>query len=311
MKIAAADIGGTAIKYGLVSDGMPAEVHEIPTLAQEGAKAVLKRTMDALETLPDFKAIGISTAGQVNRKNGRIIFANDNLPGFTGLPVRQIFERRFGVPAAVENDVNAAAIGEAAYGAAKGVKDFLMLTYGTGVGGAIFTDGKLYTGNGMSAGEFGGMVLHPEKMKENVIYSGCYENCASVTALVAAVQREHPELKDGRSIFRKIDEPSVKKAVDEWIFEAAAGLVSLIHIFNPETVILGGGIMEQDYVMDRIRLTVRPYLAGGFQNTEIRRAALGNRAGICGAAVSARELSRQTKEKKQGKRQRKTKEETV
>lgn len=297
MKIAAADIGGTAIKYGLYENGSLTEMHEIPTNAEEGGRAVLQRTMEAVSGLPEFRAVGISTAGQVDRKKGSIIFSNANLPDYTGVNVRAVFEKRFGLPTAVENDVNAAALGEAEYGAGKKLRDFLMLTYGTGVGGAIVTDGRLYSGSTMSAGEFGGMVLHPEKMEKGILYSGCYEKYASVTALTEKVGKKHPELKDGRSIFQNLEKPEIRQAVDEWVFEVSAGLVSLIHIFNPAAVILGGGIMKQEIVFNGIRTAVKPYLAGGFQNTAILQAALGNAAGMIGAGASAEKRVRELRQK--------------
>lgn len=289
MRIAVADIGGTAVKCGIFENGKLSQVHEFPTDALQGGKAVINSVINALAQLPDFQAVGISTAGQVNEKTGCIIYANDNLPDYTGMNLKEIFENRFHVPAAILNDVNAAALGEAFSGAGEGLNDFLMLTYGTGVGGAIVIDGKLFTGKSWSAGEFGGIVVHPEKMIRGSGFSGCYENYASATALVRQAQDYYPEITDGRMIFENIRIPSIKGILDKWIFEVVIGLVTLSHIFNPSAIILGGGIMSQQYVIDQIRLTLRPYLAGGFQDTAILQAGLGNRAGMTGAAAAALE----------------------
>jgi predicted NBD/HSP70 family sugar kinase len=287
VKAAVADIGGTAIKYGIFENGSLQDIHEIPTLAAEGGPAVLNRVLDALSSLPAFETIGISTAGQVNEDTGSIIFANDNLPDYTGMQVRSIAEKRFGVPVAVMNDVNAAARGEALYGAGRGIRDFLMLTYGTGVGGAICADGKIYSGSSWSAGEFGGIAVHPEEMREGEVFSGCYENYASAAALIRKMKAVRPDLTDGRKIFAELDDPAVRQCIDAWIFEVVIGLTTLIHIFNPSAVLLGGGIMAQEYVIHAIQTTVRFYLAGGFQNTAILGAALGNHAGMIGAAAQA------------------------
>ena len=294
MKIAVADIGGTAVKCALYDRGKLLNMQEFPTEAHKGGKDVLERTMHAISAFPDFSAIGISTTGQVNTDRGTIIFANDNLPDYTGTDVRAVFEKRFGVPTAVENDVNAAALGEAHFGAGRGKKDFLMLTFGTGIGGAVITGGRLYTGSSFSAGEFGGIVTHPESMEKGVTFSGCYENYASVSALVREAEKINPQLTNGKLIFKNISVPSVKETVDAWIFEIITGLVSLIHIFNPAAVLLGGGIMSQDDLIDGIRTGIRPYLAGGFGETALMKAALGNQAGMTGAAVSARVYYKET-----------------
>lgn len=283
MKIAAVDIGGTAIKYGMFENGGLTEIHEIPTLAKEGGESVIKRAADALAVLPKFDAIGISTAGQADSQ-GRIVYANKNLPGYTGMNIRSILEDRFHVPSVVLNDVHAAAIGEAAIGAGKNLDDFLMLTYGTGVGGAIWLNNMLYRGSKRNAGVFGGIVTHPGEMKAQDEFSGCYERYASASALVYKVQALDSSIHNGKDIFDKMYNPLVREAVDQWIFEIMTGLVTLIHIFNPKAVILGGGIMAQDYIIGKIRQEIYAYLSGGFQEVEIRKAALGNKAGMYGAA---------------------------
>ncbi|MDE7015622.1 MAG: ROK family protein [Kineothrix sp.] len=140
------DIGGTAIKSGLYDDGELSAVRETPTDAKMGASHVVARAMELIEEyqkIGRFRRIGISTAGQVDSETGRIIYANENIPGYTGTALKDVMEKKFGIPAAVENDVNAAAIGESVFGAGKGVEEFVCLTYGTGVGGAIFANGKL------------------------------------------------------------------------------------------------------------------------------------------------------------------------
>ena len=144
MKIAVIDIGGTMIKAGVFEKGKVTGMQSVPTEALLGGKAVIEKAAELVRSMPSCSAIGISTAGQVDMKTGNIIYANDNFPGYTGARVRSVFERKFGVSVAVENDVNAAAVGEGKYGAGRKRKDFLMLTYGTGIGGAIVLDGKLY-----------------------------------------------------------------------------------------------------------------------------------------------------------------------
>ena len=250
MRIAVVDIGGTNIKSGMWENDEIKEVRETATNAKLGGAHVMNAVLEILREFKDFQAVGISTAGQVDSDKGMILYANDNIPGYTGTKIKEIIEGEFHVPVAVQNDVNSAAIGEAFYGAGRGANDFLCLTYGTGVGGAIIVNGEVYTGAGYSAGEFGGIVTHPEDRNPSEdIFSGCYERYASTTALVKCAGERNSQLKNGRDIFARIGEKEVMDLVDQWILEIVYGLTTLVHIFNPSMVVLGGGIMEQEYVV--------------------------------------------------------------
>lgn len=289
MAIMVLDIGGTAIKSGLYIDGALTDIRETPTESHKGGAHVVNRAKEIITDYQQrsaFERIGISTAGQVDPVRGEIIYANENIPGYTGTKLKEIMEQQFHVPACVENDVNAAAIGESVFGAGKGYKEFVCLTYGTGVGGAIFTNGKLYTGSSFSAGEFGAIVTHPEaRFAGQNIFSGCYEEYASTTALVKNAKRFDSSLSNGRKIFERFDEPDVKALVDRWILEIVYGLTTIIHILNPECAILGGGIMEQPYVLEQLREKLYSNLISSFRQVKIEKAALGNHAGMLGAAV--------------------------
>lgn len=289
MRIAVLDIGGTSIKSGIFMGDTLAGQKEHPTNAAEGSEYVMQRAKNILrEMLREYGAldgIGISTAGQVNFEKGSISYANSNIPGYTGTKVRDIMEAEFGIPAAVENDVNAAALGEARYGAGRGMKDFICLTYGTGVGGAIVMNGDLYRGSSFSAGEMGALIVHPEDRDAGAdMYSGCYEKYASVTGLVRKAMAIDAFLDSGRKIFAELARKEVKKAVDEWIDEITCGLVSLIHIFNPAGVILGGGVMAQEYVLEQVRKRVAENIMETYRHVSIVNAGLGNEAGMFGAA---------------------------
>lgn len=126
MRIVAVDIGGTMIKSGLWNGETFVELRETETCASEGGAALMERVKGLIHSYHDFEAIGISTAGEVNTEDGSIFYANSNIPGYTGMPVKQIMEEEFCVPAAVENDVNAAALGELRSGAGAGCDDFFM-----------------------------------------------------------------------------------------------------------------------------------------------------------------------------------------
>lgn len=289
MRIAVVDVGGTCIKSGIWENGEISEIGETATNAASGGGHVMRTVLEILERYRDFQAVGVSTAGQVDTDKGEILYANDNIPGYTGMKIRENIEGVFHVPTAVLNDVNSAALGEAFYGAGQGKKDFLCLTYGTGVGGAIIADGEVYTGAGYSAGEFGGIIIHPEDRDVSKdMFSGCYERYASTTALVKLVQSRFPALKNGRDIFARMEDPEVKELVDQWIMEIVYGLVSLTHIFNPAMIVLGGGIMEQGYVVGEVQKKLEEQIIPSFRHMEIAAARLGNTAGMLGAAIQAK-----------------------
>lgn len=287
MRIAALDIGGTSIKSGIWNGTDTSELNEWDTNAKLGGKYLMENVIKILRTYKDYDAIGISTAGQVDTSDGSICYANENIPGYTGTKVREILENEFNVPVFVDNDVNAAAYGEAFGGAGKGIDDFLMLTYGTGVGGAIVINGKVYYGSTYAGGSFGGIVVHPEDIDSEGDLAGCYEKYASATALVEKAKKIDPSLDNGRKIFEAMDRYEIKEAVNEWIDEIVYGLVTLIHIFNPTDIILGGGVLAQSYVINRIKMRVFKYVYPQAKNVRIHQAKLGNRAGLIGAAVKA------------------------
>ena len=295
MKTMVLDIGGTAIKSAIAQNGVLSSVRETPTRASLGGAYVMSQAKEIISSYKDtyaFERIGISTAGQVNPVKGSIIYANHNIPGYTGTPVKEIIEDFFHVPVAVENDVNTAAIGEACYGAGKEEKDFVCLTYGTGVGGAVFINGSLSHGSSFSAGELGALIVHPEDRQPEIdMYSGCYEKYASTTALVAKAKEYDSSITNGKILFSRIEEPQIRAIIDQWIDEIVYGLVSITHLLNPSCIILGGGIMEQPYIPDQIEQKLMPSIMASFRGLKIKTAQLGNQAGMLGAARLAEENS--------------------
>ena len=223
-----------------------------------------------------------------------IIYANSNIPNYTGIQIRKELEDRFHVPVMVENDVNSAAIGEAVYGAGKEYDDFLCLTYGTGVGGAIIQNKSIFHGSSFSAAEFGAIVTHSEEKKQQTdFFDGCYERYASTTALVQKAKAYSPTLENGRAIFEHLDDPAVMSILDNWIDEIMLGLSTLIHIFNPSCIILGGGIMVQPLIMEKIKAKKAKYIIPSFSHVVIKPASLGNSAGVLGANYLANQYANQ------------------
>lgn len=287
MNILVADIGGTSIKVGIFTEYGKIEMfNEFDTESKKGGPFVVGNLIEIFKGYDDFEAIGISTAGQVDSEKGSIIFANENIPNYTGTKLKEILEVEFNVPVKVENDVNAAALGEKYFGAAKNMDDFLCLTYGTGIGGAIFIDSKLYKGHNGVAAEFGHILLHHNGKPCNCGNTGCYESYASTTALIKNAQVLNNDYENGRIIFKEINagNKELQYILENWIVEVALGITSLIHCFNPKAIVIGGGVMEQPLLIQLVKSKVMELTMNSFSDVEILKASLGNKAGLLGAA---------------------------
>lgn len=293
MRILCFDIGGTFIKYGLCDENFNLlEKDKIPTLAENGGQSIIERVIEIIEQYDSIDRVAVSTAGQVDSENGIVVYSTDNIPYYTGMRVKSLIENKTGIPTFVENDVNSAALGEAHFGAAKGVSDFICLTLGTGIGGAIFLNNKLYKGSASSAGELGHMIIHSGGKQCTCGGEGCYECYASASALIKAVNKVSPVELNAFQIFEKenIEKPEVRSEIDKWIDEIIVGLVNIIYIFNPSMIVLGGGIMNEDYIIELIDRKIYTRLMDNFKNVKIVRPKLGNDAGMIGAAYEASKL---------------------
>ena len=285
MKVLVFDIGGTSIKHGICVDNQLSSVKETPTDAKKGARHVMETVISLIRDISvRYDAIGISTAGQVNAATGSIIYANQNIPGYTGTQIRQELENLFHVPVMVENDVNAAAMGEAIYGAGKAFDSFLMLTYGTGVGGAVVSRKQIFHGSSYSASEFGAMITHSDaRLSGHDYFDGCYEKYASTTGLVKLAMEYDPSLDNGKKVFAALDNPKVMAIIDRWVDEIMLGLATLTHIYNPSCIILGGGVMVQPLIQEKIEVKKERFIMPSFNHVSFIPAALGNSAGLLGA----------------------------
>ncbi|MEC5423144.1 ROK family protein [Virgibacillus sp. C22-A2] len=292
MLLGVIDIGGTSIKYGIVNDDGEILYHDsTPTEARLGGLEVIRKVnnlTDVLKQKWDITGFSISSAGQIDRVNGVVIYATDNIPGYTGMPIAKMVSEHTGLPVKVENDVNCTAFGEHWKGAAVGVNDFLCITIGTGIGGALFLNGLPYTGANYSAGELGHMSLYPGGKPCTCGHRGCFEQYASSSALGDMVNHEfgYPlELKD---FFMKIRENDSKSICifDQWIDDLTTGIQSLVHIFNPELIVIGGGISAQgDLLVNAIKTSLsKKIMPNHWNSLAVKLAEKDNQANLLGAA---------------------------
>lgn len=286
MKIfAALDIGGTFIKYGTVSEkGEAVTRFETPTEAHKGASNLMERICGIIDLLINDNAgiagIGISTAGIVDSDSGTIVYANDNFPGYAGVNIKTTLEKKFKIPVLVNNDVNSAALAELWVGAARGRNTFFCMTVGTGIGGAIVIDGKLFRGSNFMAAEVG---YFNKKGRDEY-----YENRASVTALIDMVKKEFGAAgaADGVGIFNNINAGAAgyPEIFERWTDELSAGVANVICMFDPGLVLIGGGVSRQKIFIDAVRRKLKDLLPPVFvEGTVINAAGCGNDAGMIGS----------------------------
>ena len=289
------DIGGTAVKMGLVDHaGAIHARHEasvcfdhyqtpILTTVIREAQAFLARESAQIE------GIGVSATGQVDDRAGAVIGTNGKIPHYEGAQIKRDMEAAFGVPVFALNDANAAALGECFAGRAKGVQNVLMVTLGTGVGGGIVLGGKIFGGTRGIAGELGHFTLYQDGPRCPCGKRGCFESYAATTALVRRAKEATGEADmNGRIVFsRAADGDQAMLAVlSAWIDDIAAGISGLVHIFNPQMVLIGGGVSVQEALLiaplrERVLRSVMPRFAECLQ---LEAATLGNDAGMIGAA---------------------------
>lgn len=293
MRILTFDIGGTNIKYGICNEDFKLiEKHSTPTEAQKGGQAIIEKVIDIIDSYDNIDRVAISTAGQVDSEKGIVVYSTGNIPYYTGMMVKSLIENKTGIPTYVENDVNAAALGERYFGAAQGEDNFICITYGTGIGGAIFLNGELYKGAGSSAGEMGHIIIHAGGRQCTCGGEGCYEAYASANALLKEVNKVSNKPLDAFQIFEKenFTKPEIRSEIDKWIDEIIIGLINVIYTFNPPLIVLGGGIMNEDYIIDLIDRKIYNRLMDNFKSVNIVRSKLGNDSGMLGAAYMASKL---------------------
>ena len=295
------DIGGTFAKMGIVrEDGtLLYGPNAYPTNFDDYETPILTTVIKSAEAILsecgiEVSGIGVSAAGAINTRTGTVDGAAGHLPNYEGSRIKEDMEAKFALPVWVLNDANAAALGEMWIGGAKGKKDVVVLTVGTGIGGGIIVDGHILLGRSGFAGEIGHIPINVSGEKCYCGNTGCLEYVGATTALVRKVKTSIalgliPPMKEvnGRTIFEMLPKHNIAldRIVKDWLFCISEGIVGLVHTFNPETVLIGGGVSAQEELfIQPIRKYVLEHVMHEFADgLEIRAAKLGNKAGMFGA----------------------------
>jgi len=293
------DVGGTNIKFGIVdAEGKILARSVMPTEAYNRNKtSLIKAIFSHLRTLSNsvkislkrFSAISIGLPGAIDSPNGIVIFL-PNIPGWKNVPLRAIFEAEFGIPTLLENDVNMITLGEWKFGAGKGHNNLLCMTLGTGVGGGLIFDGRLYRGVNFVAGEIGHIPINEQGPACNCGGWGCFEQYVGNRQLLEKIGRDfaNPNLTipDVHAMAKKGDAKALKFFV-ETATHIGNALVGVVNLLNPPLIIIGGGVSHNHrYLFPTINAVIQKRaMQVQAKQVKIVHAQFGDDAGIMGARV--------------------------
>lgn len=298
------DLGGTSIKYALVDKAGNASFEgKLPSCASVSASAVIEQLIKAATTVRDeaakrnwvIKGIGLGTPGIVDETSRIVLGGAENLVGWENLDVASPLEEQLHLPVVMGNDANLMGLGETKYGAGGGCTNVVFLTIGTGIGGAVIIDGKLFNGFANRGTELGHVPLIATGERCACGAVGCLEHYASTAALVRRFSALAAERGvtfdtevDGELIVRLYHEgfPLAVECMNEHFFYLGRGIAGFINIFSPQRIVIGGGVAESGafYVEEIKKVVKENVIADCALNTEIVVARLGNKAGLIGAA---------------------------
>jgi glucokinase len=303
------DLGGTKISTGIVDEsGKVIQSLKIPTNVEEGSDAVISRINMSIDKvlemsnlkLHNLSGIGIGAPGPLDIEKGIVVYSA-NLPGWRDVPIANKIKEKYELPIRLNNDGNAAVLGEYLFGTGRGSKNFIYITISTGIGAGAVIDGKLFNGANSNALEVGHMTINTSGPKCGCGNHGCFEALASGTSIARRAQKM---IDEGRETIILVQEKNAPVKA-EYVFDAArngdkvaleiidteafylgVGISNIINLFNPDKIALGGGVSTQmDMFYSKMMQTVtertlRPNAA----ICEVVRAKLGNEIGIIGAA---------------------------
>ncbi|MBQ3001487.1 MAG: ROK family protein [Bacilli bacterium] len=262
MKALCYDIGGTDIKYGIVEDGKIIEKYSMKTNVYLGREDIERRLVEAGKELlsrHEVCGVGISCAGSIDCEHGKILIPGDKLKTTKGMNFTELFKKHFNLMVAADNDVNCFGQAESVAGAGITYDNFLMMTIGTGIGGAIIYDDKVMHGLNYNAGEFGRMIIGEET----------FENLASTSALIERAKNAGLDVENGLDVYRYYDakNETAIKVVNEFYHYLAIGIANLVYIFNPEAVMIGGGITNRPTLREEIHRELKRVIDPDFYDT--------------------------------------------
>lgn len=298
------DIGGTDVKIGIIDKegnvlytskySVSFDAYETPIL-----QTVIKSIHSFLDNsgiqIASIIGIGVSATGQIDANIGKVIGTGGHIKNYCGAEIKKEIEEAFQLPCTVMNDANCMLLGEVWKGSAQGYKNVVAYTIGTGIGGGIMVDGRILTGQAGLAGELGHMSIAYDGIQCSCGNRGCFEKYASTSALVNNVKKLNLAIFqeqniDGIKIFDQVRRGNlqVTEIVNQWIDAIACGTISLVHMFNPELIVIGGGIShEEDLLIKPLEKKIRETVMPAFQkNLKIKSADLGNTAGMIGAVYN-------------------------
>lgn len=283
-KLLAFDIGGTLIKYGvLTEDGMIIDKYECITEAHLGGASIVekvKRLGRSLISDHDIKGICISTAGQIDSKEGTVLYASSLIPDYIGISLKKELETYFNLQVEVENDVNCAGLAESWVGTGRNAKSIFCLTIGTGIGGSFILDNKLQTGHNFSAGEIGYIPMEGNQFQELASTKTLIRNVAELKG----ISERNINGKDIFGLAKKGDQNCIQE-INRLVYYLSKGISTIAYMMNPEMIIIGGGItVQEDYlyplIMKQLEKDIMPAV---MNNTKIKIAQNLNNAGMIGA----------------------------
>ena len=300
------DFGGTSIKLGLVAaGGLTQRAESLSTLAYQSADALLAAILVAVDGLraqhPDAVAIGAGLPGIVDSRSG-IVHHLTNVPGWVNVPLRDLLSMHTGLPAAIENDANAMAYAEWKFGAGRGRQNVICLTLGTGVGGGLILDGKLFRGSYLGAGEVGNMSIDYRGVPGPYGNFGALERYVGNGPIAVRAAARYEAAGQKRSVLECTPHGLAEAAgrgdaVAREIWEETgvmlgAALVDIVWLLNPDAIVLGGGVAQAgDLLFAPVWRTIRERTSPVFhENLAILPAELGHDAGLIGCGALAADL---------------------
>lgn len=279
MRVLCFDIGGTNVKYGVIENEQFLEKGLFDTNAHLGKEHMNNKLVSIAKEMKEkygVEGVGISCAGSVDFERAYITIAPDALPDFSDWDFRKLFKDNVGLDCIADNDVNSFAKAECVNGAGKDYDHFIVITVGTGIGGAIVMNDQIWRGKNYNAGEVGRMLIGNAR----------WETVASTSALIREANRAGLDVKNGIELFELYDkrEELAIAVVNRFYDLLGIGLSTLVYIYNPEAIIIGGGISKRENFTSRVERYMNSHLPTGFRDTaKILTASYRNDGGMIGA----------------------------